>query len=495
MTLAREASNAPPRHLPHAPELERSVLGALIGHDAVRAWTLVGPDADVCFVDAGLSAAYRAVTRLHARGLVPDDATVADELKRNEPGAPITPGELAALVGDACPVRLLPGYLDSLRRHSVTRRMRLLSVELGRALTDGNDAAAGDVIDALVETRGGAGVEALDPSLYPVDLADVLAGTAVQPMPEHLLRDDGAALLYPGAVNGIHGDSGTGKGWIVCHLVQQNALRGVRTMLLDFEDTAHSITARLRLLGMSDQDIETWLVYLRPQVPFGGVTVAHVVNTIRELNVGGVVIDSLGEAFGLAGVNEDKDVEVGPWLRMVARAIADTGVSLTLIDHSTKAGTNDLHPSGSKRKRAAITGASYLVEAVKPFVKEQGGRLRLTCAKDRHGNYRRGQVVGDLVMDSSELGVRLKLYAPSAPALGDATVPTILAARSAVAAVKEAGQPVSQKALVGLMKIKASTDTKRGGIEYAATFGALTEEAGPHNARLFRYSRDLEEET
>ena len=58
-------------------------------------------------------------------------------------------------------------------------------------------------------------------------------------------------------MNGIHGDSGSGKGWIVCHPIQQNATAGVRTMLLDFEDTAESITARLRLLGMSDHEILT----------------------------------------------------------------------------------------------------------------------------------------------------------------------------------------------------------------------------------------------
>lgn len=339
-----------------------------------------------------------------------------------------------------------------------------------------------------------AAAEVLDESLYPVDLEPVLAGTAEQPAPTQLHRDDGAALFYPAAVNGVHGDSGTGKGWIVCLLILLNAKNGIRTMLLDFEDTAHSITARLRILGMSDHDITTWLVYLRPQVPFGGLSVAHLVNLITELNVGAAVIDSVGEAFGLAGVNEDKDAEVGPWLRMVARPLADTGASVILIDHSTKAGTNDLHPSGSKRKRAAITGASYLVEARKPFVKDEGGRLRLTCAKDRHGNYRRGEVVADLVMDSHAGTVRLNLYAPTIAATGEATMPTMLAARAAVAAAKAVGRPVSQSELEGLMKMKGRAQIKRGGIDYAAAEGALTETRGPRNSRIYTYAHDLPEE-
>ena len=40
---------------------------------------------------------------------------------------------------------------------------------------------------------------------------------------------------------------------------------------------------------------------------------------------------------------------------------------------------------------AAITGASYLLEVVRPLTHEDGGRLRLVCDKNRHGNYRRGK--------------------------------------------------------------------------------------------------------
>jgi hypothetical protein len=336
----------------------------------------------------------------------------------------------------------------------------------------------------------------IDESLQPVDLEPILDGTGEQPIPTQLQRDDGKALFYDGAVNGLHGDSGAGKGWVVCHLIHDNARHGRRTLLLDLEDTAHSIASRLLLLGMTAYDILNWVVYIRPQVPLGPNAVEHLSTLIRDRNISTVVIDSLGEAFGIQGINEDKDVEVGPWLRTVARALADTGAAVILIDHSTKANDNPLHPSGSKRKRAAITGASYLAEAVKPFVKGDGGRLRLTCAKDRHGNYRRSETVADLVMSSTDGTVDLRLYAPTITAAGDATVPTILAARAAVAAAKKAGRPVTRDELIGLMKgaIKAGTDTKRGGIDYATAEGALSETKGARGARVFTYEHDLEED-
>lgn len=331
----------------------------------------------------------------------------------------------------------------------------------------------------------------LDESLQPVDLTSVLDGSSLQPMPEQLTRDDGDSLLYAGYVNGIHGDSGTGKGWVICHLIVQNARRGRRTMLLDLEDTAESITARLLALGMVAYDILNYLVYVRPQVQFGPAAVEHLCRLVQERNIQAVVIDSTGEAFGLEGLNEDKDVEVGPWLRRVTRPLADTGAVVVLVDHSTKSADNPLHPSGSKRKRAAITGASYLVESVDAFVKGRGGRLRLTCAKDRHGNFRRGEQVADLVMSAGDTKIRLDLYAPMIRDEREVGVEIILAARAAVSAAKTEGRPLSRSALEGLMKMKAKTDTKRGGIDLAVARGALQEMDGPRNARLYNWVEDM----
>jgi len=352
--------------------------------------------------------------------------------------------------------------------------------------------AAGHTLEELdlVEDRWRAGppeVEAdeplVHPSLQPVDLSPVLDGSTVQPMPDLLHRDDGAALLYPGTINSVHGDSGAGKGWVVCHTIVQNALRGRRTLILDFEDTAHSLTARLTALGMSSDQIVRSVVYVRPQVELGVGAVGHLCRLVVEHHVDLVVVDSLGEAFALEGVDENKDVEVGPWFRRVARPLADAGPAVLLVDHSTKASDNPLHPSGSKRKRAAVGGASYLVEAVQPFVKGEGGRLRLTCAKDRHGNYRRGAAVADLVMTSTGDEVRLTLYAPAEQDAVEVGVE--LAVRAAVAAVKAEQQPLSRNALEGVMAIKCRAQLKRAGIDLAVSRGLLDEENGARGSRLY----------
>lgn len=369
---------------------------------------------------------------------------------------------------------------------TVRANARIVTARTGKDAAD--HLGAGHTLDDLVRY----GEPEIDPSLQPIDLEPILNGNYTQPLPTQLFRTDGNNLFYAGFVNGIHGDSGTGKGWLVCLLIQQNAALGRRTTLLDFEDVETSITARLKALGMTDHEILTWVVYLRPQVPIDQTAVDHLANLVKDHNTSCVVVDSLGEAFSLEGINEDKDVEVGPWLRRVARPLADTGAAVVLVDHSTKAADNPLHPSGSKRKRAAIGGASYLVESIAPFVKGEGGRLRLTCAKDRHGNYRRGQTVADLVMDSRDNTVDLTLWSPSVTKT-EVPVPTILAAKAATAAAKKAGRTVSRDELIGLMDIKAATDVKRGGIDYATAEGALAEAKGTRAARLYTYQNDLQE--
>ena len=186
-------------------------------------------------------------------------------------------------------------------------------------------------------------------------------------------------------------------------------------MLVDLEDTPASIVTRLRLLGITDNELMEQLTYIQPTEAFGPLEVEHLINIIEEHSITVVVIDSLGEAFGTEGIDEDRDKDVGPWLRSVARPLATAGPAVVLIDHSTKSKERQLHASGSKRKRAAIGGASYLVESVNGFAKGKSGRLKVICAKDRHGTYRRSEHVAWLDMTTHPDGtVTLELIAPAA---------------------------------------------------------------------------------
>lgn len=245
----------------------------------------------------------------------------------------------------------------------------------------------------------------VDESWASIDLRSVLAGNFQQPTPTVGATMCGQrALSYRAAVNGMHADSGTGKGFVWSLKAKQILDAGGRVLVLDYEDTPVSIAARLRLIGCDPGSIAERFDYRRPRDPWTPTVTAMLVDVVRSAPIDYVVIDSIGEAFAIEGVNEDRDNEVGPFYAQNVRPLAEAGACVDVIDHSTKAEGTHFHPSGSKRKRAAITGASYWVRPIKPLVKERGGQLALICAKDRHGNYARGQEVARFVMSYDDAG-------------------------------------------------------------------------------------------
>lgn len=329
----------------------------------------------------------------------------------------------------------------------------------------------------------------------PIDLAPVLAGDHTQPVPTILhTRDEIDALLYPGNVNGLHGDSGIGKTWLAFAAIAQTIQAGRHAILIDYEANPAEVVARLLALALSPEQIITRLTYIQPDTPTGDIAVAQILQQITD-DTALVVIDSLGEAFGLDGIDENLDSEVGPWLRRVTRPLAAAGPAVVLVDHCTKAADNPLHPSGSKRKRAAITGASYLIQAKVAFTRTQPGVLSITCAKDRHGTYRRGEVTATAdVTPYPDGGVTVNLHR-AAP--GETDTSTEILARVAIRALKDHGQPATSNVLVGLMgaKAKGAKDAKLAGIAVAVARGSIDVEPGPNRSKLHRYVKDLEDRT
>lgn len=337
--------------------------------------------------------------------------------------------------------------------------------------------------------------DGLDESWQRVDLGPALRGEVTAVTPTILARDDHQRLLYAGRVNGIHGDSGDGKTWVADIACAQELAAGNHVIWIDFEDNELVLTERLRILDVPTDTIDERCHYHRPTAPFDDHAVAHIAAETTTCAATLVVIDSLGEAFGIEGVDEDRDREVGPWLRRVARRLADTGAAILLIDHSTKAKDNPLFPSGSKRKRAAITGASYLLDAVSPLTRERGGRLRLICAKDRHGTYRRGDPAA--IVDFAiypDGGWSIKVWPPRATSdAPDEKLRTI--ARAAIRAAKRAGRPMTGRELRELMNVRASHELKLAAIDYAIQETALKVTEGPRRAVLHEYVRDLPDPT
>jgi AAA domain len=330
---------------------------------------------------------------------------------------------------------------------------------------------------------------ALDESWRRVDLGPALRGEITKAVPTILRRDDDAACFTAGCVNGIHGGDGDGKSMVAALATAQQIHDGHHVIWVDFEEPNEAtLLERLRdIFGLDPDMIDRQLHYHGPTEPFDDIAVAAIKRDAAEDDVTLIVVDSLGEAFGLEGVDEDKDKDVAPWMRRVARTLADAGPAVLNIDHATKAADNPLHPSGSKRKRAAITGQSYLLEAATPLTREHGGRVTLKCAKDRHGHYRRGTLVAAVELNIYPDGVVVHVRAPAAPER-KADTPSKkldLLERAAVEAVTREGETLSQNRLEPLMDIKASAKLKRAGMEQAVARGTLRQKPGPRRSILY----------
>lgn len=341
--------------------------------------------------------------------------------------------------------------------------------------------------------------EELLASWRPVDLSAAVAGQKLRPAPTLLEREDGRCLFYRAQVNGVHGGDGVGKSYVLLIATIQELEAGRAVVWLDFEDPDEvTIISRLRDFGVPGETILDRFHYVHPETEATPAAIAEVCDLVRMTGAELAVIDSVGEAFGLDGVNEDRDNEVAPWIRRVARPLAGTGAAVGLIDHGVKNPDNALHPSGSKRKRAAVTGASYLVEAVRTLSKEYGGgQLMLTTAKDRHGNFTRGKPAALIDIGSyDDGGMTAHVRAPAIAEAASQSRNDLVVAKAAVVAVKELceqmDRPPSMAVVEERMKVKARAQAKRAAVDLAVGLGALREDVGPRRSRVFTYLRDID---
>lgn len=231
--------------------------------------------------------------------------------------------------------------------------------------------------------------------------------------PTVLRRTDGSGLFYPGEVNGVHGASGSGKTWFALHGCAQEVRAGRHVVYVDHEGNPRGMVRRLLSLGLTADEISRGFHYVQPETAFheGGEVL---ITLVRDWQPTLVVIDSTGEGLALHGANPNADEEVARWFQQVPRRLAALGPAIGLIDHGAKASGAELWPIGSQRKRAAISGAQYYVEAMTEFSREKAGALRAICAKDRGGYYTVGQTIAILHVTPEDDGrLRVSLTAPN----------------------------------------------------------------------------------
>lgn len=249
-----------------------------------------------------------------------------------------------------------------------------------------------------------------------IDLSLIDASTMIRPTVCPV--DGGEPLFYTQAVNGLHGDSRSGKSWVALMACRAELEAGRTVAYLDLEDTPVSIKRRLvEGLRVPEAHLSRFR-YIRPSGSLPPPVRDALAGQLSELGVGLVIIDSTGEALAAAGVKPNEDDEVAQWFQFLPMKLARAGHTVVILDHVPKALDNRGQPIGSQRKLAAISGAQYTVERVGDgFARNAPGEATLTVAKDRQGNRQANVEAARLRFDGATFRLLLDVAATPAGAL------------------------------------------------------------------------------
>lgn len=254
---------------------------------------------------------------------------------------------------------------------------------------------------------------------WPRDLGPVLSGEQTEPPPTILTRDDGQPLWYAGKINGLIGESESGKTWVALLAVAQELEQDNRVLYLDFEDAAPGIVSRLRALGVGEDDVRSWLDYCDPAESLNAAASGDLSELLQDRSYSLIVIDGFNAAMTLLGLDLMSNTDVTKFFQLLLRPLAKTGSAIAYVDHIGKNANEDSKGGiGAQAKRAMTTGCVIKVKVGEPFGRGMTGRLGLVVDKDRAGHVRgasaMGRDAGTAVLESDrETGsVVVRLHAP-----------------------------------------------------------------------------------
>lgn len=347
-----------------------------------------------------------------------------------------------------------------------------------------------------------AGEDAVPSSWASIDLTGYLDGSARVEEPDLLRRTDGRGLLYRGKVSDLHGESESGKSFVVQAETARVLADGGTVLYLDFESDAATVVGRLIALGAPREAVHARFDYRRPDA---APTVTDL-DAILTRRFDFAVLDGVTDALGLSGKSSKDNDEVAAWLRGIARPLAArTGAAVVLVDHVTKSTEGrGRFAIGAQAKLSGLNGASYVVEVVEPLGRGLRGVLVLYVAKDRPGGVRghcgpartdRTQEAARIVVDSTDPARIVVEVQPPATAAGAGSEPgglrptAIMEKASRVIECEDTSTTVIVKA-VRSRKVNVLT-----ALTCLVAEGFAVAYDGPHGARMHRSLRPYRQAT
>jgi hypothetical protein len=209
--------------------------------------------------------------------------------------------------------------------------------------------------------------------------------------------EGGTPLLYDGESHSVSGPGGAGKSFLAQYAIAQVVATTRKVCVyVDYEGNRASFRERMKAMGITKAQsnrIAYWSVdstLMNNTLP--GMTWLEWVD---EHSPGFIVIDSVSKACAAAGINDSNGPDYQRWDNGVIVPLTRRRITTLRIDHTghtTGFGSAGNRERGASEKGQAVSGASYLYEAIDPWSRDSDGSARVRCLKDRHGGRKSGSV-------------------------------------------------------------------------------------------------------
>ena len=235
---------------------------------------------------------------------------------------------------------------------------------------------------------------------WPVlDLGPIFDDDVRIPDPTVVIRSDGKGLFYAGLPNVIFGDPSAGKTAFVQHCAAEELRAGRAVYVVNYETNVTMWLTRLLALGLTRDQIEGRLYYLRVHE---GIRPPAEFDPTAQL----VIIDSLSSVIDATGGDSNSIEGVEVAYRQIINPFTHAGLAAIIIDHVGNADKS--RPMGSIRKTGLVQGVMYKVaqDEGMNFGRGRTGSSTLSLHKDNPGGTgaAKGTPVARFVMESQDDG-------------------------------------------------------------------------------------------
>jgi hypothetical protein len=309
---------------------------------------------------------------------------------------------------------------------------------------------------------------------------DIVAAAANPPEPPTI-----GGMLYPGKRILFSGETESLKTWLALILAKAELDAGYPVAWADLDAMGEGeILARLRLLGVPDEQISRQFLYYAPDDSLTGQALEDVRVEIADRQIRLFVIDAFNAALSMHGLDPSSTPDVETFWREVAQPLCDAGAAVTLLDHVVKnPDGRGKYAYGSERK---ASGAHVHIgfRPLEAFTRGGSGRTVLATQKDRAGFLPR-PTIGILELTSAADSVSYSLTADRSRA-GDKFRPTYLMERVSEYLASQ-DEPASKKRIED--NISGKAEAVRTAISVLLEEGYARQTEGKHGAQLIEFVR------